>query len=679
MTNLISSVFRLECNKKDWEADCRKEIQHHQKTCEILQEEKKELLTQLEGSQELYSKSQNEQQELQSEISSLRHQLADLQNSFTKCELAREELGTVVKQQETSIQNFKLNCEQLEADLQASKDLTNKLHEETSAKDQKILSLLSAKEEAVMAALAELQQQHSEEVKELECRLSKEEEDKKALENEKNKCLDKLGHLTEKMKISREETKQQKAQLDSFTKSMSSLQDDRDRILRDYKQLEERHLVIILEKDQLIQEAAAENNKLKEEMRSFHSQMDDLNSENAKLNAELVRYREDLNQVISIKDSQQKQLLKVQLQRIQTLENEKATIETQLKESEHAQDELRKCMETLREDKVSLSQEIETLVSSLSRVQSEMAALREGSPIVQCQAELKAREKELEELNHELSLSQKRVTELEGELECVQRDAAKRVGEAEDRLRKELKHLHHDAGIMRNETETAEERVAELARDLMEMEQKLLAVTDENKDLRAQIQSFGRSMSSLQDSRDQANEELRVLKQKYSADLEEQKSLVWNLQKQMAQLQEEQHSTARDRDTVKCELTELQKTIDERGLLAQIEKLNLQLRAKDDELLRLSLELEGSSNQVKSFSKAMASLQNDRDRLLNELDKTRKIEEVKQQAEGSTSTTSSEVQSLKKALASLQSDRDRVVSPCSLLLKVPLEVWIFKS
>ncbi|NWV49541.1 GOGB1 protein, partial [Daphoenositta chrysoptera] len=661
MEELQTHISRLENNKKDWEADFRKEIQHHQKTCEMLQEEKKELLTQLEGSRELYSKSQNEQQELGSEISSLRDQLADLKNSFTKCELAREELGTVVKQQETSIQNFKLNCEQLEADLQASKDLTNKLHEETSAKDQKIMSLLSAKEEAVMAALAELQQQHSEEMKELECRLIKEEEDKKALENEKNTFLDKLDHLTEKVKISREESKQQKAQLDSFTKSMSSLQDDRDRILRDYKQLEERHLVIILEKDQLIQEAAAENNKLKEEMRSFHSQMDDLNSENAKLNAELVRYREDLNQVISIKDSQQKQLLKIQLQRIQTLEKEKATTETQLKASERTQDDLRKCMETLREDKVSMSQEIETLMSSLSRVQSEMAALHEGSPIVECQAELKAREEEVQEMSHELSLSQKRITELEAELECVQRDAAKRVGEAEDRLRKELKHLHHDAGIMRNETETAEERVAELARDLMEMEQKLLAVTDENKDLRAQIQSFGRSMSSLQDSRDQANEELHVLKQKYSVDLEEQKSLVQNLQKQMAQLQEEQRSTARDRDTVRSELTELQKAIDERGLLAQIEKLNQQLRAKDDELLHLSLELEGSSNQVKSFSKAMASLQNDRDRLLNELDKTRKIEEMKQQAEGSTSTTSSEVQSLKKALASLQNDRDRVV------------------
>ncbi|XP_071409033.1 golgin subfamily B member 1 [Pithys albifrons albifrons] len=658
---LQTHISSLERSKKDLESDCRKEIQHHQKTCEILQEEKKELLTQLEVSQELLSKSQNEQQELESEISSLRDHLADLQNSFTKCELAREELGSVVKQQETSIQNYKFTCEQLEADLQASKDLTNKLHEETSAKDQKIISLLSAKEEAVLAALSELQQQHSEEIKELEHRLSKEEEDKKALESEKNKFLDKLDHLTEKMKISREESKQQKAQLDSFTKSMSSLQDDRDRILRDYEQLEERHLAVILEKDQLIQEAAAENNKLKEEMRSFHSRMDDLNSENAKLNAELVRYREDLNQVISIKDSQQKQLLKTQLQQIHTLQSEKAAIETQLKESEHTQVSLRKSIEALREDKASMSQEIDTLRSSLSWVQSEMAALCEGSSVVECQAELKAREEEAQELSHKLSLSQKRITELEGELECVQRDAAKRVGEAEDRLRKELKHLHHDAGIMRNETETAEERVAELARDLMEMEQKLLAVTDENKDLRAQIQSFGRSMSSLQDSRDQANEELHVLKQKYSADLEEQKSLVQDLQKQMAQLQEEQHSTATDRDTVRSELIELQKTIEERGSLAQIERLKEQLRAKDDELLRLSSELEGSSSQIKSFSKAMASLQNERDRLLNELDKTRKVEEMKQQAEGSTSTTPSEVQSLKKALSSLQNDRDRVV------------------
>lgn len=112
----------------------------------------------------------------------------------------------------------------------------------------------------------------------------------------------------------------------------------------------------------------------------------------------------------------------------------------------------------------------------------------------------------------------------------------------------------------------------------------------------------------------------------------------------------------------------MQKAADERGLLAQIEDLKQKIRAKDDELLRLSSELEGSSNQVKSFSKAMASLQDERDRLLDELDKTRKVEEVRQQAEGSTVTTPSEVLSLKKALSSLQNDRDRLVSPCFLFL-----------
>ncbi|KAH1185850.1 hypothetical protein KIL84_018599 [Mauremys mutica] len=640
---------------------------------DMLQEENKGLVSQLEDYQRLYTDSQNELQKLDAEIKCLRDQLADLHNSFTKSEVAREEMESMVKQQEASIQNCKFNCEQLEADLQASKDLTNKLHKEIGAKDQKIISLLSAKEEAVMIVVSELQQQHSEEVKKLEDRLGKKEEEKVTLENEREKALDKLNHLMETMKITREESKQQKAQLASFTKCMSSLQDDRDRVLRDYKQLEERHLVIILEKDQLIQEAAAENNKLKEEIRSFHSQMDDLNSENAKLDAELVRYREDLNQVISIKDSQQKQLLKTQLQQIQVLENEKVNIEGHLKESEHAVEDLRQCVEALKEDKQSMSKEIENMTFSLSQIQSEMTALREERLIVELETQLKDREKEVQELSSKLALTQKRVAELEEELVHVQRNAAEKVGEAEDKLKNELKHLHHDAGVMRNETETAEERVAELARDLMEMEQKLLTVTEENKDLKAQIQSFGKSMSSLQDSWDQTNEELQVLGKKYSADLEKQQCLVQSLQKEMAQLQEEQHSTARERDSLMSELTALKNTDDKKGLLFQLEELNQQLRVKDEELFRLSLELEESSSQVKSFSRAMASLQDERDRL-SELNKAHRVEEVKQQTAVNSSTSPAEVQSLKKALSSLQDDRDRLLTELKNLQQQYLQI-----
>ncbi|XP_038257112.1 golgin subfamily B member 1 isoform X2 [Dermochelys coriacea] len=667
-------VSRLEHNKQDWESESQRVIQQHQKMSDMLQEENKGLMSQLEEYQRLYTDSQNELQKLDAEIKCLRDQLADLHNSFTKSEVAREEMESLVKQQEASIQNCKFNCEQLEADLQASKDLTDKLHKEIGAKDQKIISLLSAKEEAVMTVVSELQQQHSEEVKKLEDRLGKKKEEKVALENEREKALDKLNHLMETMKITREESKQQKAQLASFTKCMSSLQDDRDRVLRDYKQLEERHLVIILEKDQLIQEAAAENNKLKEEIRSFHSRMDDLNSENAKLDAELVRYREDLNQVISIKDSQQKQLLKTQLQRIQMLENEKVNIEGHLKESEHSVEDLRQCVEALKEDKQSMSKEIENMTLSLSQIQSEMTALHERRLIVELETQLKDQEKEVQEMSSKLALSQKRVAELEEELVHVQRNAAKKVGEAEDKLENELKHLHHDAGVMRNETETAEERVAELAGDLMEMEQKLLIVTEENKDLRAQIQSFGKSMSSLQDSWDQTNEELQVLGKKYSADLEKQQCLVQSLQKEMAQLQEEQHSSTRERDSLMSELTALKNADDKKGLLFQLEELNRQLGVKEEELFRLSLELEESSSQVKSFSRAMASLQDERDRLLSELDTAHKVEEVKQQIAMNSSTSPAEVQSLKKALSSLQDDRDRLLTELKNLQQQYLQI-----
>lgn len=58
--------------------------------------------------------------------------------------------------------------------------------------------------------------------------------------------------------------------------------------------------------------------------------------------------------------------------------------------------------------------------------------------------------------------------------------------------------------------ETVEERVEGPASDLVEREQK------ENKDLTAQIQSFGRSMILLQNGGDHANEELD-LKGKYDA------------------------------------------------------------------------------------------------------------------------------------------------------------------
>nr|XP_045003300.1 golgin subfamily B member 1 isoform X3 [Jaculus jaculus] len=654
------TVSRLEHDKQIWESKTQTEVQHQQKVCETLQGENKELLSQLEDARQLYCNSQNELVKLESELKSLKEQSADVNSSLEKCKEHKETLEAIVKQQEADMQNYKFSYEQLQADLTASRELTSKLHEEINIKEQKILHLLSGKEDVIQEAVTKLNQRHEKEIQELENLLTQEEEDNIVLEEENKKAVDKTNQLIEIIKSIKKENSQQKAQLDSFVKSMSSLQGDRDRIVSDYRQLEERHLSVILEKDQLIQDAAAENNRLKGELRALRSHMDDLNSENAKLDAELIQYREDLNQVMAIKDRQQKQLLDAQLQQNEELRQECAQLRQKLQGCEEAREGLRRSADALLEEKRGLSQETESLRASIAHLRRQVTALQEEGTVGMYHAQLKVEEEEVQRVSAALSSSQKRITELEEELACVRKEATRKVGEIEAKLKKELKHLHHDAGIMRNETETAEERVAELARDLVEMEQKLLVVTKENKDLTAQIQAFGRSMSSLQDSRDRANEELNELRRKYDASVRE-----------LAQVRGAQDPFGTESEALSHAALPLNTA---ESSLSRLEKLNQQLISKDEQLLHLSSQLEDSHNQVQSFSKAMASLQNERDHLWSELEKSRKWEEGKQRAAAQPASSPAEVQSLKRAMSSLQNDRDRLLKELKNLQQQYLQI-----
>lgn len=53
-----------------------------------------------------------------------------------------------------------------------------------------------------------------------------------------------MRDLEEKLHKTEDDARQSKARLDTITKAMGSLQDDRDRVLSQYKQLEDRHLQV---------------------------------------------------------------------------------------------------------------------------------------------------------------------------------------------------------------------------------------------------------------------------------------------------------------------------------------------------------------------------------------------------------------------------------------------------
>ena len=63
-------------------------------------------------------------------------------------------------------------------------------------------------------------------------------------EKEVEERREEVRGLEDRVRKSEEESSHSKARLDAFTKAMGSLQDDRDRVLTQYKQLEGRHLQV---------------------------------------------------------------------------------------------------------------------------------------------------------------------------------------------------------------------------------------------------------------------------------------------------------------------------------------------------------------------------------------------------------------------------------------------------
>ncbi|XP_029350549.1 golgin subfamily B member 1 isoform X2 [Echeneis naucrates] len=448
------SVERLEKADKDWQLRLEEEGKKVTESQSALVEEKSKLQETLA---ELQS-AQNEVRALTDELQGLHHRVQALEEAVGRLQGEVDQTRTELREREAEEKRLCLNLEQLETDLRSSKALTENLEAELNEKERREVEMLGEIEQAVAQSADEARKEAD----------SRAQEAEKELEQRREEVRD----LEEKLRKAEEESNNRKAKLDSFMKAMSSLQDDRDRVLNMYKQLEEKHLQVMMEKDGLIQEAAGENNSLKEELRSLLVQRDDLYAEKAKLSAQLHGYRDDLNQVLSMKDSQHKQLLATQRERITSLEREREELESQLK---------------------SISRARETEVEAVRVERDTLSQAADSNTISQL---IDAPGAEVEKLREQLQTSREQIEALQGTLQ--------RERQEQDSKSKELAELRWEGGVMRTESESAQERVAELARDLLAIEQKLLEEKEVTTQLRAENQSFAKAMASLQDSRDQA-------------------------------------------------------------------------------------------------------------------------------------------------------------------------------
>lgn len=306
------SIDSLEKANKEWQQKLE-ELNNKFKANEVALEEEQ---SHVQETSAALQAAQTKALKFEHEVESLHQRARALEEAVGRLQAEADQTRAELREREAEERRLCLNLEQLEADLRSSKALTEDLQSELHEKERKEVEMLGEIEQAVAQAAEEARQEAE----------SRAQEAEKELEQRRLE----LQELAETLRKANAECNQSKTRLESFTKAMGSLQDDRDRVLNMYRQLEEKHLQVMMEKDGLIQEAAGENNSLKDELRSLLVQRDDLFAEKAKLAAQLHGYREELNQVLGMKESQHKQLLAAQRQRIATLEKECKEMENQL-------------------------------------------------------------------------------------------------------------------------------------------------------------------------------------------------------------------------------------------------------------------------------------------------------------------------------------------------------------
>ncbi|XP_072448943.1 uncharacterized protein [Chiloscyllium punctatum] len=347
------------------------------------------------------------------ENNDLSTQLSDMSHSVTKLKITEQMLEKNLAEKQSESRQLLSENEKLSADLEKQNAIAQQLKLMLSNKDMEISKLISSKEGEISEYIAELQQQYKTQMEVYENKL-------KVFQHDNCKAASEVKELQKQVDKSREDKDKAIAKIDAFTKSMASLQDDRDRILSEYTQLEQRHLDMLSQKDGFIQESATENNELKQEIRNLLNQMDDLNSENAMLRAQLIQYREELNQVLSLKDNQLKELLQKQLQQIKNLEIEKSNIEKQWKE---AQKSLEKCNESINslqvENKQIMAQMIELKIAPLHT--QDKSETNERKLILELQQKLKGITLEYDELKKDFDVKTTILEELENK--CIDVDS----------------------------------------------------------------------------------------------------------------------------------------------------------------------------------------------------------------------------------------------------------------
>ncbi|XP_052667748.1 golgin subfamily B member 1-like isoform X1 [Harpia harpyja] len=617
------------------------DIQRYEELCRI----KEENMAFFNRQQELESVLQSKEAALQAllkENNSLNHLIENSKSAGREIKA----LESNFTRQEQELQQLLAEKEKINAELQKQITISEQMKIMLNNKDKEISLLISSKGDEISDYLIQVQTQHRKQIKEYELQLRSLQVERQQAEEACQRMENELRNLQVKADKAGQDKATIASEIDAFKKSMSSLQNDRDDLFSKYKELEHLHQDVLNQRDSLIVGNASENNALKQELRILLNQIDDLHSENAMLSAQLIKYREDLNQVLSLKDHQLKDLLKQKLDCIKSLEQEKYDLQKQIKEMQLSN-------ELQKDTAVSLEHENKKLVSKVNDLESLIASLN--------------KEKLVSESGEKLLTS-----------DSVQKKECVSNGQYGENLQKKIQELQKSRD--RNNKDADEE----YSKTLLTLEhgdepdafaeKMILEVQSQNSELRSQNEAFGKAMTALQNDRDRIIEDLKVLQSKYTSELKTEKKKGDELEAELDGFKLHLISMLKEHSLLNQAILDAADKVALDQIADEIENLCRMLVSREMEVSRLSSECGNYIHQIEAFSKAMASLQDDRDKLLQELSNQKVTSETKQ---GTASfpigcNSINEINSFKSNLDMPQNARERLAKEGASLAAVEI-------
>ncbi|XP_031425305.1 golgin subfamily B member 1-like isoform X1 [Clupea harengus] len=613
----------------------------------------------------------------ESEKTSLNRQLSDKTDSSSQMQSNLEYLEKNLSDAESQLTSVKSQHDKLLADFEKQEAMLSHMKTLLQNKDAEISSLLSSRDGQMSGYLEQLQANHRTQVEGYEERLNGLYNDQVKTQHEFRRLESKVKSLQGKIDRSIQEKEQMATQMETFKNSMASLQNERDRLMSEHRTLQQ---TVAMHKESSAEGDLGPSKGLKGEIKTLLHQMDDLNSENAMLKAQLIRYREDLNQVLSLKDNQLKELLRKQQDSIKSLETQKVAVEKQHREAVSQLQVEGETVQALKTQNSNLHSQVKELEASIIALHKEILESDKGKVIHDLQQAVAAKASECNNLQQKVFTQKVAADDLKLTLEQLKSETQTKLREAESMYNSERQAIERKLGLMRNERETAEQRVAELARDLMQTEQVLSESRNQGKDLKSQNESLGKAMVALQNDREQLIDNFKVLQSRYNAELREMTAAMNKMEWQLRDLTSELTALTTQRNVLVQELQALEGKDPQSQLTDLVNDLTQTISEKEVELQQVSLENSSYNKQVAAFSKAMASLQNDRDRLIEELTGAKKALDSRQQSSPDTVGTlrGEKWEILSRSVNTLQTERDGLLKEVENLRSVNAELAEFR-